>query len=142
MHILKSNNLKIISILFFFAVLIIGFLVFKDYGISLDERFHRTNASYWQKYVKSFIANPNSSAIINHNNLLKEHVESGDDLTSSIPSLQPVPLGVLYESFVEILNFENSKDIYQYRHLFNFFRVLHISIDFRLQFEHFTSFIS
>ena len=120
MHILKSNNLKIISILFFFTVLIIGFLVFKDYGISLDERFHRSNASYWQKYVKSFIANPNSSAIINHNNLLKEHVESGDDLTSSIPSLQPVPLAIIYEFLVEILNLKNSKDIYQFRHLFNF----------------------
>jgi len=41
-------------------------------------------------------------------------------LTSSVPSIQPVPLGILYEFFVDSFDLKNSKEIYQYRHLFNF----------------------
>jgi len=72
MNLLKLNKLKIISIIFFFTVLILGILLFKDYGISLDERFHKTNASYWQKYAKSFIINRNSQIYINHDDVVKK----------------------------------------------------------------------
>jgi len=120
MNLLKLNKLKIISIIFFFTVLILGILLFKDYGISLDERFHKTNASYWQKYAKSFIINRNSQIYINHDDVVKKLVDSGNDLTSSVPSIQPVPLGILYEFFVDSFDLKNSKEIYQYRHLFNF----------------------
>jgi len=115
-----SLKLKHLSILFFFTVFLLGILLFKDYGVSLDERFHRNNALFWHDYVKSFISDTNSSAVNESINLLKERIKTKGNFVSGVPSIQPVPLAILYEFFVEAANLKNSKNIYQYRHLYNF----------------------
>lgn len=39
---------------FFFVFLLVGISTFKDYGISVDEEYHRFAGFYWLKYVLSF----------------------------------------------------------------------------------------
>ena len=39
---------------FFLAFLLVGIFTFKDYGISVDEEYHRFAGFYWLKYVLSF----------------------------------------------------------------------------------------
>ena len=39
---------------------------------------------------------------------------------STLPSLQPAPLGIFCEFFIDLFNIEDSKNIYQFSHLFNF----------------------
>ena len=94
----RKNTLKLkhLSILFFFTIFLLGVLLFKDYGVSLDERFHRNNALFWHDYVKSFITGTNSSSVNESINLLKERIETKDDFISAAPSIQPVPLAILY----------------------------------------------
>ena len=49
----KKISQKIIFLLFstFFLV---GLFTFKDYGISVDEEFHRSSGFYWLNYILSF----------------------------------------------------------------------------------------
>ena len=49
----KKISQKIIFLLFstFFLV---GLFTFNDYGISVDEEFHRSSCFYWINYILSF----------------------------------------------------------------------------------------
>ena len=38
----------------FIILLITGFLTYKDYGIGIDDKFHRLNGFYWLNYLLSF----------------------------------------------------------------------------------------
>ena len=38
----------------FFSFLIIGLLIYKDYGFNIDEKFHRSNGFYWLKYLSNY----------------------------------------------------------------------------------------
>ena len=49
-----------------------GVTLYQDYGISFDEKFHRTNASFWYKYAKDFLLDPNSSNVLNSEKLIKQ----------------------------------------------------------------------
>ena len=38
----------------FFTFLVVGLLIYKDYGFNIDEKFHRSNGFYWLKYLSNF----------------------------------------------------------------------------------------
>ena len=40
--------------LLFISLFIIGTLTFRDYGIGIDDKFHRLNGFYWLDYILSF----------------------------------------------------------------------------------------
>ena len=42
---------------YFFIILILGASIYKDYGISVDEEFHRMIGFYWLKYIIDFLPN-------------------------------------------------------------------------------------
>ena len=42
---------------YFFIILILGASIYKDYGISVDEEFHRMMGFYWLKYIIDFFPN-------------------------------------------------------------------------------------
>ena len=98
-----------------------GVTLYKDYGISFDEKFHRANASFWYKYAKDFLLDPNSSNVLNSEILIKQKIEANDDFVESVPSIQPVPFVIISEFFIEIFDIKDSKNIYQFKHFFNFF---------------------
>ena len=47
------NNIKIYFI--FFVFLVIGSVIFKDYGFNIDEKFHRLNGFYWLNYIAQYL---------------------------------------------------------------------------------------
>ena len=114
---------KILTILFFSIIFLLGLNSFQDYGVYFDNTFRRINALFWYDYLKSFVLEPGMS-FDNHLEYLikeKEYVKNDVEITlSSLPSLQPDPLGVFCEFFIDLFNMEGSKNIYQFSHLFNF----------------------
>ena len=48
---------KKIIFLLFAVFFLIGITTFKDYGISIDEAFHRLMGFYWLNYVLDFFPN-------------------------------------------------------------------------------------
>ena len=118
----KKNTLKNknISIPFFLIIFLLGILLFKDYGVSLDERFHRNNALFWHDYIESLFNDNVSSKSKQSINLIDEAIKNNEDFISGVPSIQPVPLAIIYEFVLDLTNIESSKEIYQYRHFYNF----------------------
>tara|TARA_B100001248_G_scaffold261849_1_gene254602 strand:- start:4469 stop:6118 length:1650 start_codon:yes stop_codon:yes gene_type:complete len=47
------NNIK--KYFIFFVFLVIGSLIFKDYGFNIDEKFHRLNGFYWLNYIAQYL---------------------------------------------------------------------------------------
>ena len=95
----KKNTLKNknISIPFFLIIFLLGILLFKDYGVSLDERFHRNNALFWHDYIESLFNDNVSSKSKQSINLIDEAIKNNEDFISGVPSIQPVPLAIIYE---------------------------------------------
>ena len=136
----KKINQNIFKIFFFAFIYLLGLNIFKDYGIYADDEYQRNNAFAWYTYIKSFAIELNFSFIGNLEKLVDNDIEN---ITSStIPSLQPVPLGIICEFFVDLFNITGSKDIYQFRHLFNF-SIFFIGLFFfyKLIFKRFSSII-
>ncbi len=48
------NITKKITLVLFLIFFLIGFLTFKDYGISVDEEFQRSSGFYWLSYILNF----------------------------------------------------------------------------------------
>ena len=120
MQIKNSFNIKNLTIIFFIFVFFVGLSIFKDYGISLDEQFHKDNASFWHKYIKAYILDSNSSIARESESLIEQNIKKGEGFISAVPSIHPVPIPILYEFLLDIIQIESSKSIYQLRHLFNF----------------------
>ena len=112
-------NKNIFTTLLFLIIFLLGISIFQDYGISFDEKFHRDNGSFWYKYSKSFLFEPDSSNVHNSNNLIKQKIKE-DDFLINVPSIQPVPLIMVSEFFIELFNIKDSKNVYQFKHFFNF----------------------
>ena len=51
---LKKINFKSIVPLFFFIYFVIGLLIYKDYGIGIEEHFQRQNGFFWLNHFLSF----------------------------------------------------------------------------------------
>ena len=67
-------NTKILTILFFIIILLIGLNSFQDYGIYFDNTFRRINALFWYDYVKSFVLEPGMSFANHLEYLIKERL--------------------------------------------------------------------
>lgn len=116
-----KKNTKFINYLFFytlfFLLFLTGVLTYKDYGIGIDDKFHRLNGFYWLDYLLSFT---NFTEI---KSLVKIKLNSINDYT--LPSITnfnkysiifDVPAAVIEL----ILKLENVKQFYEVRHLLNF----------------------
>ena len=115
-------NIKIYTSFFFVIIFLLGANVFKDYGIYTDDLFQRSNAFFWYEYVKIFVLEPSLSFENNLDKLISQN--SFDEVkiisSSTIPSSQPVILGIFCEFFIDLFNIESSRDVFQFRHFFNF----------------------
>ena len=54
MDLLKRNFDKLIFIIIFSALFFAGIFTYQDYGISVDEKFQRSNGFYWLNYLVNF----------------------------------------------------------------------------------------
>jgi len=118
MQIKNLINVKILSILFFIIIFLLGINLFQDYGIYTDDTYQRNNAFFWYNYVKSFVFDPSLIFSNSLENLISSEIKKINSSTN--PSLQPTPLGIICELFIDLFNIEGSKNIFQFRHLFNF----------------------
>ena len=110
--ILKENHNTIIIFILPLILFFIGFLIYKDYGISLDEEITRNNGLVSIKYIVD---------------LFFPQYASNFELIQNIPELKNYSdkqYGTFFEilviSIVEILlEVKNFSEIYYYRHLAN-----------------------
>ena len=107
-------NIKNLIILFFITIIFLGFNLYQDYGVYFDNTYQRINAFLWYSYVKSFFLEPGLSLTNNLQNLIQQNnIETISD--STLPSLQPIALGLFTEFFIDLFNIEGSKNIYQFK---------------------------
>jgi hypothetical protein len=116
-------NIKInfyLIILFFSIYFSIGLLVYKDYGLSIDEPIHRTLGYYWYLWLLKFFLINSESVILIENKFLSTDQEFIKILLKG-DSLWYGPFFDLLTVFLEDkFNIVNLKEIYQFRHFINF----------------------
>ena len=113
LNLIRSNFYK----LFFFSYFCTGIIIFKDYGISVDEEFHRFSGFYWLNYVLSVF----NFEILG--NLVSFKLSEINGFTLPNPKDYPF-YGVVFDlplALIEtIFNFKTYKDIFFLRHFANF----------------------
>ena len=55
MNSIKKNYVDLVIFFYFFVFFVIGLITAKDYGIHIEEKFHRSNGFYWLNYLLSFL---------------------------------------------------------------------------------------
>jgi ABC-type transport system substrate-binding protein len=118
MLIKKKINQNLVSVVFFVSIYLLGLSVFKDYGIYIDDEYQRNNAFFWYNYIKNIAINLGTSPTTILESLINNDIQIIN--SSTIPSLQPTALGIFCEFFIDIFKYQDTKDIYQSRHLYNF----------------------
>ena len=112
----KKISQKIIFLLFstFFLV---GLFTFKDYGISVDEEFHRSSGFYWLNYILSF------TSFDELKNLVGIKINQIKGFTLQSPAYNPY-YGIVFDlpaALLEvILKIDDPKNYFHFRHLLNF----------------------
>ena len=113
----RYYNSNFITYLFFFIFLLIGIFTFKDYGIGIDDKFHRLNGFYWLNYLLSFTDFESLKSVAN----LKLLEISDLSLPSIIKYNNYSIIFDVPTAFAEIIfKIENPKEYYQFRHFLNF----------------------
>ncbi len=121
----QKNKIVFFAFLIFF---ILGSLVYKDYGISIDEQFHRSVGYYWLDFILKYFPESKFSIDVSHtlNNIAAFNLPDlnvsttirGQDTNISIM------YGVIFDlplAFIDIFfNIDDSKLQYELRHFLNF----------------------
>ena len=109
------NRSKLIEKLVFYITLsfffIAGLKSFQDYGISLDERWHRETGLLYYEFIKGFI-------------FQKVEISSIREIVTGnvLPVItQQVIFDLPIEFLIDLFDIENSYQIYYLRHFINFF---------------------
>ena len=102
-----TGMLSMTAILFFSALLIVGILIFDDYGMSWDEYHHRANGFVSLNYIRSLLSLNTYSGFPNLENYIAREYGVIFDL----------PMAYLEK----LLLIEDSKNYFLMRHLTNFF---------------------
>jgi len=107
-------------IFFFFSIyFFVGIFIFKDYGVSVDEEFHRQVGFFWLNYIFNLIPDSHLKSF------LLERVSRGFFSDFTLPDVEQhqfyhIFFDILAGFFEIFLNFEDSRDIFLFRHFLNF----------------------
>ena len=110
----KDNFIYLLFTIYFF----LGIFLVKDYGITVDEEFHRYSGLYWLNYI---------AEIAHLDNLKLEVTQKLNEISGhTLPNPKDFPFyGVTFDlplAFLEIIfKIEDSRNIFLLRHYFNFF---------------------
>lgn len=126
---ISSNIRKLVLCLFYFLSIIIVLTTYKDYGIHIEEKFHRLNGLYWLNYISSIF----DFSLIQE--ITKNKIKDISDYTlSSVTHYNKY--GVLFDvptALIEILfKINDVKEVYYLKHLLSFFLFLFSSLVFYL----------
>jgi hypothetical protein len=114
---MKIKYSQLIIFFYFLSFFIIGILTAKDYGIHIEEKFHRSNGFYWLNHILSFtdLNELKTISLIKFNSI--------SDYTLS-PVSHYNKYGIIFDlpsAFIEILfKIDEPKDFYKFRHLLSF----------------------
>ncbi len=121
----KNNFIYLLFTIYFF----LGIFLVKDYGITVDEEFHRYSGLYWLNYI---------AEITHLDNLQFEVTQKLNGISGhTLPNPKDFSFyGVTFDlplAFLEIIfKIEDSRNIFLLRHYFNFFIFFISSIYFFL----------
>ena len=113
----KKKNYNLIVYSLFVSLFILGTLTFRDYGIGIDDKFHRYSGLYWLNYLLSFTNFDGLQEIVK-----LKLLETSDHTLPSIDDWKfygiffDVPAAILELIF----KLDNPKDYYELRHYLNF----------------------
>ena len=118
---------RIVAFLLFSIFFIIGVFTFKDYGISVDEEFHRLSGFYWLNYVLSFLP------FHDLNNAVSLKISEIKGFT--LPSVEGNQFyGVVFDlpvAFLEVIfKIDDPKNYFYFKHFLNFLLFFIASIFF------------
>jgi hypothetical protein len=109
-----SNKILFLIFSVFFCT---GTLLFKDFGVSIDEEFHRFSGFYWLNYVIQFLPFENLKELV----LIK--INNINGFTLPDPEYFPA-YGIIFDlplAYLEtVLHLNNPKNIFLLRHFVNF----------------------
>ena len=117
---MKENthfNINFFAYALFFLLFVVGILTFKDYGIGIDDKFHRLNGFYWLDYLLSFTNFDEAK------NLVKFKLNQISD--QSLPSIEDYKkYSIIFDvpaAIIElVLKLDTTKQFYEVRHFLNF----------------------
>ena len=116
--IIKNNKISTkVALLLFLFFFLIGIITFKDYGISVDEEYHRFAGFYWLNYILSF------TPFDELKNIVAFKLGAIKGFTLPLPKDHPAN-GVIFDLmsvFLEtIFKINDPKNIFYFKHLLNF----------------------
>lgn len=124
---INSNPSKIILISFYSLSALLALFTYNDYGIHIEEKFHRMNGLYWLNYISNVFGFSEIESITN------SKMEGISDFSLSSVSYYN-KYGIVFDvpmACIEILfNIKEVKDIYYLKHLLSFYIFLLSSIFF------------
>jgi len=106
----KNNILKICVVIFFASYLIIGLLVYSDYGISTDEVVQRHHGLVSAKYITGFFSEELSEKLFPGITGIHEYEFKEYGVIFHLPL-------ILLEKFI---NFQDTRNLWLFRHLCTF----------------------
>jgi len=115
-NLLEQKN-SIFLIIFYLFALIVGFVTLQDYGVHIEEKYHRLNGHYWLNYISKVF---NLSEL---QRITELKINGINDYTLS-PVSYYNKYGVIFDlplAFIEIfLKLENVTDIYYLKHFISY----------------------
>ena len=118
MNFIEQINRKYSIQIIFFLFLALGLFTFKDYGVSIDEKFQRLNGFFWLEYLFNFTDFQNFKSLISEKiSLIKND--------ATLPSIEQYNFyGIFFDvpaALFEILfSIQDANEVYNLRHLLNF----------------------
>ena len=114
---INKKTSKKITFLLFFTLFLTGLFTFKDYGIAIDEEFHRSSGFYWLNYILNF------TSFDDFKNLVSIKINQIHGFTLPLPETYPY-YGVVFDlpiAFLEVLfQINDPKNYFYFKHLLNF----------------------
>jgi len=114
-----KNIINLLVSLLFFSYFVVGFFIYKDYGIGIEEHFQRQNGFYWLEKILSFLKAEELSL------LALEKYQSIRSYDPTLPNLDFFNFyGIVFDvptAFIEIyFGINDSKLYFEIRHFLSF----------------------
>ena len=112
-----NHKKSLFLVTFYFFAIIFGLLVFEDYGIHIEEKFHRLNGHYWLNYIAKILYLDELNLITN------SKISSIYDYTLSRVSHYD-KWGPIFDTIVAyleiLLKLEDINQIYYFKHFLSY----------------------
>ena len=111
----KKNNQ--ILLIFYLAILFLVFLFYKDYGVHIEEKFHRMNGLYWLNYISQTFNFEKIFLVTSEKmNLVDDYTLNKIENYKNYGIIFDVPLAL----FEVIFNIKKIETIYHLKHILSF----------------------